>query len=80
MFETRKRAIKRVAQRSREIDSLYRTLTLMLGCEYLLAVICSAASGLLPFMGIWVIVPLGALAMVALPALFLLPADHAKHG
>jgi hypothetical protein len=54
---------------------LYRTLTLLLGCEYLLAVICSAASGLLPFMGIWVVVPLGALAMVALAGLFLLTAD-----
>jgi hypothetical protein len=61
--------------RAEETDSLYRTLTLLLGCEYLLAVICSAASGLLPFMGIWVIVPLGALAMVALAGLFLLTAD-----
>src|SRR4029077_8452458 len=60
--------------RAEETDSLYRTLTLLLGCEYLLAVICSAASGLLPFMGIWVILPLGALAMVALAGLFLLTA------
>jgi hypothetical protein len=38
-------------------------------------VICSAASGLLPFMGIWVIVPLGALALVAVAGLFLLTSD-----
>jgi hypothetical protein len=58
-----------------EADSLYRTLTLLLGCEYLSAVICSAAGGLMPFMGVWVILPLGALAMVAVAGLFLLTAD-----
>jgi hypothetical protein len=58
-----------------ESDSLYRTLTLLLGCEYLAAVICSAAGGLMPFMGVWVILPLGALAMVAVAGLFLLTAD-----
>jgi uncharacterized membrane protein len=58
-----------------EIESLNRTLSVMLGSEYLLAVICSAASGLLPFMGFWVMLPLGALAMVAVAALFLLAAE-----
>ena len=47
----------------------------MLGSEYLLAVICSAAGGLLPFLGFWVILPLGALAMVAVAALFLLATE-----
>lgn len=60
---------------AREIESLNRTLSVMLGSEYLLAVICSAAGGLLPFMGFWVMLPLGALAMVAVAALFLLAAE-----
>lgn len=64
-----------VVKRARERESLNRSLSVMLGSEYLLAVICSAAGGLLPFMGLWVILPLGALAMVAVAALFLLGAE-----
>lgn len=60
---------------ARETDSLQRTLSVLLGSEYLLAVICSAAGGLLPFMGLWVFLPLGALAMVAVAALFLIAAE-----
>jgi hypothetical protein len=60
---------------AREMDTLHRTLSVLLGSEYLLAVICSAAGGLLPFMGIWVILPLGALALVAVAALFLIAAE-----
>jgi len=60
---------------ARELESLNRTLSVILGSEYLLAVICSAAGGLMPFMGFWVILPLGALAMVAVAGLFLLAAE-----
>jgi uncharacterized membrane protein len=62
-------------KRAREFESLNRTLSVMLGSEYLLAVICSAAGGLLPFLGFWVMLPLGALAMVAVAALFLLAVE-----
>jgi hypothetical protein len=58
-----------------ERSSPRRVLSVLLGSEYLLAVICSAAGGLLPFLGLWVIVPLGALAMVAVAALFLVAAE-----
>lgn len=69
---------KIVKMSASEGDSLHRTLSLRLGCEYLLAVICSAAGGLLPFLGFWVILPLGALAIVAVAALFLLAAESPR--
>jgi hypothetical protein len=70
-----RRAQSKSGNSARETDTLNRTLSVLLGSEYLLAVICSAAGGLLPFMGLWVFLPLGALTMVAVAALFLIAAE-----
>jgi hypothetical protein len=59
----------------RERESLHRNLSVVVGSEYLLAAIFSAAGELVPFLGPLAIVPLGVLAIVAIAALFLLTAE-----
>src|ERR1700691_2644896 len=72
----------RIVRRARRIQSagthsagekeiLHRTLSVLLGSEYLLAAIFSAAAGLVPFLGPMAILPLAALAILAVGALSL---------
>lgn len=58
-----------------EKEILHRTLSVLLGSEYLLAAIFSAAAGLVPFLGPMAILPLAALAILAVGAIFLVGAD-----